>query len=61
MGGQRETNLSGRHPGGLKNGGKCRAGRGTRGEELPGSICYFSEGAKNKEGIEGGGSKNWDK
>lgn len=40
--------LSGRHPGGPKNGGECRAGRGTRGEELLGSISYFSERAKKQ-------------
>lgn len=34
--------LSDRHQGGLKNWGECRAGRGTRGEELPASISYFS-------------------
>lgn len=35
--------LSGRHQGGLKNWGECQAGAGTRGEELPGSMSYFSE------------------
>lgn len=42
--------LSGGHQGGLKNWGECQAGRGTRGEKLPGSISYFSEREqKNKK------------
>lgn len=43
MRGQREMELSGSHQEGLKNWGECQAGRGTTGEELPGSIGYFSE------------------
>lgn len=52
--------LNGRHQGGLKNWGECQAGRGIRGEELPGR--YLSErGTKNKEGTDEGESKNRDK
>lgn len=40
--------LNGRHQGGLKNWGECRAGRGTRGEELPTSISYSSERARRQ-------------
>lgn len=38
--------LSGRHQGGLKNWGERQAGRGTTSAELPGSISYFSKGAR---------------
>lgn len=41
--------LSGRHQGELKNWGECQAGRGTTGEELPGSIRYLSERARKLE------------
>lgn len=41
--------LSGRHQGELKSWGECQAGRGTTGEELPGSIRYLSERARKLE------------
>lgn len=57
MRGQREMKLSGRHQGGLKNWGESWGGRGTRGEELPASISYFSERARTQGRYRRGGSK----
>lgn len=48
MRGQREMKLIGRHQGGLKNWSECRAETGTRGEELPANITYFSERARKQ-------------
>lgn len=54
---QREMKLNGRHQGGLKNWGECRTGKGTRGEELPASISYFSKRARKQGGYRWGGTK----
>lgn len=35
--------MSGRHQGGQKNWGECRAGKRDGGEELPARMSYFSE------------------
>lgn len=42
--------LSSRDQAGRKNCDESQAGAGTRGEELPGSISYFSERARKQRG-----------